>query len=78
MNNVIVSGAQQSTSAVHIHVSILPQTPLPSRLPHNSRRTVLNLCFLSAVSLVSSTMSGTKYMLDKDVLILGLTWWCRG
>ena len=34
-NIVIVSGAQQSDSAIHIHVSILPQTPLPSRLPHN-------------------------------------------
>ena len=29
---MIVSGAQQSDSAIHIHVSILPQTPLLSRL----------------------------------------------
>jgi len=28
---VIVSGEQQKDSAIHIHVSILPQTPLPSR-----------------------------------------------
>ena len=32
---VIVSSEQQHVSAIHIHVSILPQTPLPSRLPHN-------------------------------------------
>ena len=28
---VIVSGEQQKDSAIHIHVSILPQTPFPSR-----------------------------------------------
>ena len=34
INNVeIVSGSQQRASALYIHVSILPQTPLPSRLP---------------------------------------------
>ena len=32
---VIVSGEQWRDSAIHVHVSILPQTPLPSRLPHN-------------------------------------------
>ena len=35
-NTVIVSGEQGRDSAVHIHVSILPQTPLLSRLPHNT------------------------------------------
>ena len=36
MNNVmIVSGEPLGDSAICIHVSILPQTPLPSRLPHN-------------------------------------------
>ena len=29
------SGEQPRKSALHIHVSILPQTPLPPRLPHN-------------------------------------------
>ena len=33
-NVVIVSGEQQRDSAIHIHVPVLPQTPLPSRLPH--------------------------------------------
>ena len=36
MNHVvIVSGGQQRDSAIHIHASTLPQTPLPSRLPNN-------------------------------------------
>ena len=34
-NVVIVSGGQQRDSATHTHVSILPQTPLPSRLSRN-------------------------------------------
>ena len=34
INNVmIVSGEQWRDSAIHIHVSFLPQTPFPSRLP---------------------------------------------
>ena len=37
-NVVIVSGEQQRDSATHIHVSILPQTPLPSRMPHNTEQ----------------------------------------
>ena len=40
---VIVSGGQQSDSAKHIHVSILPQTPFPSRLPHNIEQSSLVL-----------------------------------
>ena len=34
-NVVIVLGGQQRDSAIYVHVSILPQTPLPSRVPHN-------------------------------------------
>ena len=33
INVAIVPGGQQRDSATHIHVSILPQTPLPFRLP---------------------------------------------
>ena len=33
---VVISGEQWRDSAIHIHVSILPQTPLLSRLAHNS------------------------------------------
>ena len=32
---MIASGEQQRDSTIHIHVSILPQPPFPSRLPHN-------------------------------------------
>ena len=32
---VIVSGGQHRDSTTHVHVSILPQTLLPSRLPRN-------------------------------------------
>ena len=31
-----VSGEQQRDSAIHVHVSILPRPPLPSRLPQNT------------------------------------------
>ena len=41
VNVVIVSGGQQRDSAIHIHVPILPQTPLPARLPHNIGQTSL-------------------------------------
>ena len=34
-NTGTVPGGQQRGSAVHMHVSVLPQTPFPSRLPHN-------------------------------------------
>ena len=37
-NVVIVSGGQQRDSATHRHVSILPQAPLPSRLPCNKEQ----------------------------------------
>ena len=40
-NNVIVSGGRCRDSAIHIHVSLLPQTPLPSRLPHRMEQSFL-------------------------------------
>ena len=44
INNVVtVSGAQQRDSVIRMHVSILPQTPLPSRLPHNIEQS--SLCY---------------------------------
>ena len=43
-NVVIVSVAQQSNSAIHTHVSILPQTPLQSCLPHNTGQS--SLCYI--------------------------------
>ena len=38
---MIVSGEQHSDSAIHIHGSILPQTPLSSRLPGNIEQSSL-------------------------------------
>ena len=38
---VILPGAEQSCSAVHVHVSILPQAPLPSGGYHTTLSTVL-------------------------------------
>ena len=40
---VIVSGRQQRDSAMHIYVSIFPQTPLPSRLSHDFEQS--SLCY---------------------------------
>ena len=40
-NLVIVSGRQQRDSAIHIPVSLLPQSPLPSRLPRNPEQSSL-------------------------------------
>ena len=38
---VIVSDGQQRDSAIHTHVSILPQTLLSFRLPYNLEQTSL-------------------------------------
>ena len=58
-NVVVVSGAQQSDSAIHIHVSILPQTPCPSRLSHNTEQSSLcctvGPCWLSILSIAVCT-----------------------
>ena len=42
-NVVIVSGEQRKDSVIHIPVSILSQTPLPSRLPRNIEQS--SLCY---------------------------------
>ena len=43
-NNVVTgSGEQRRVSAIHIHVSMFPQTPLPSRLPNNIEQS--STCF---------------------------------
>ena len=42
---VIVSGRQQRASAIHTQVSILPQTPFPSRLSHNIEQDSMGGCF---------------------------------
>ena len=52
INNVVrVSGAHQSYLAIHIHVSNLSQSPLPSRQPrdvgHSSLCYTVGPCWLS-------------------------------
>ena len=42
-NAVIISNEQQRDSAIHIYLSILPRTPLPSRLPYNIEQS--SLCY---------------------------------
>ena len=42
-NLVVISSGQQRDSAILIYVSILPHTPLPSRLPHNIEQN--SLCY---------------------------------
>ena len=55
-NNVVTdSGEQQRCSAIHIHISILPQTPLPSRILHNIEQSslcyIVGLCWLSILNI---------------------------
>ena len=42
-NVVIVSGEQRRDSAANVHVSFLPQTPLPCRLPYNIEQS--SMCY---------------------------------
>ena len=51
---VIVHGEQWRDSVIYIHVSILPPTPIPSRLPHNTEQRSLcypvDACWLSILN----------------------------
>ena len=60
INNVlVVLGEKQRGSAIHIHISILPQTPLPSRLAYNTEYSsmcnTIGLCWLSILSITMCT-----------------------
>ena len=63
---MIISGEQPRASAMHVHVPILPQTPLPSRLPHNTAQ--------------SSTCSavGPCWWSFLHIPVSGLPWWLSG
>ena len=51
INNVVtVSGAQRRDSAVHIYVSILLQTSLLSRLPHNIKQNFM--CYTGSLLVI--------------------------
>ena len=56
MNKVVtISGEQRRDSAVHMHVSVLPQTPLPSRPAHHLEQSFLcytvGPCWLSILNI---------------------------
>ena len=57
-NAVVVSGEQQRDSTIHTHVSILPQTPLLSRLPHNTEQS--SLCSTAGSCWSSNTTVCTR------------------
>ena len=61
-----VSAGQQKDSVVHIHVFVLPQTPLPSRLPRNSEQSFLcytvGPCWLSTLNTALAVCSTCVYM----------------
>ena len=68
-NVVIVSGAQQNNSAIHIHVSILPQTPLQSRLLLNIEQS--SLCYtVSRALLVIHFKYSSVYMSNPNSLTI--------
>ena len=56
---MVVSGAQQSNSATHTHVSIIPQTPLPPRLSPDIKQSSLcytaGPCWLPTLNTAGST-----------------------
>ena len=56
---MIVSGELQRDSVIHKHVSVLPQTPLPSRLPHNIEQSsmsyIVGPCWLSILKIAVCT-----------------------
>ena len=64
-NVVVVSGGQQRNSAIHVHVSILHQTPLLSRLLHNTEQS--SLCYTVGPCWLS-------ILLILFLVVLGLPW----
>ena len=68
-NVVIVSGEQRRDSAIHIYVSILPQTPVPSRLPHNieqsSRCYILGPCWFSILNMLGKSLYSDFHAMEQ-------------
>ena len=80
-NVVIVSGEQQRDSAIHIRVSIPPQTPLPSRLPQSIEKSSLcstgGPCWLCILQIAVQTqfLSPKPYHISKTS---PLFWYASG
>ena len=71
---MIISGGQQRDSAIHIQVSILPQTPLPSRLPHTIGKGSLSYticpCWLSILNDISVPLKWSGVKVTQSCLTL--------
>ena len=67
---MIVSGGQQKDSAIHIHVSILLQSHLPSKLSHNTEQSSLCYtvipCWLSILNQNILDVNNYKYFLNLE------------
>ena len=66
-NIVIVSGEQWRDSDMHIHISILPQTLLPSKLPHSIEQS--SMCYTVGpcwLSILNSWREGWGEGIDKE------------
>ena len=60
---MVVSGDQQRDLVIYLHVSILPQTPLQSRLPHNIEESYLSYTvgpFWLSILDIALCMCGSK------------------
>ena len=68
INNVIVSGKQWRDSAIHIHVSILPQTPLPFSLAHNTKQGCWGEGIFKDFGKVVYTRLYLKWITNKNLL----------
>ena len=62
-NAVIISGELQRDSAMHVHASILPQTPLPSRLPHKAGQSSMR------------SAAGPGWWSILNIPVRGRPWW---
>ena len=71
-NVVIVSGGQQRHSAMHIHASILPQTPLPSRLPPSIE--LSSMCYIQLSLLFIHFKYSSVYMLISNSLTISYSY----
>ena len=74
-----VSGGQQRDSAKHTHVFILPQTPLPCMLPHDTEQRFLGYtvgpCWLSTSNIaVGTRQSQTPQLSHPSPFLLGNHW----
>ena len=80
-NAVIISNEQQRDSAIHRYLSILPKTPLPSRLPYNIEQSSLSYtrgpCWLFILNIVVyRCLSQIPYLFPKSSPLATISWLC--